>query len=193
MIQVIDCAQWGARPVKTAGLMVRPAKGILIHHTAGPNARTLWPAAWERARCFRLARGIQASHIDNNGWRDSGQHFTVTRSGLILEGRLHSFQAAQKGLVLQGAHSGDEEINETFWGIENEGTYTAAEMPLAQWQALTNLCAHLCWWAQIQSSELHGHRDVHATQCPGDALYLRLPILRVAVHGRKTTLMEGHP
>jgi len=125
-----------------------------------------------------------------NGWRDSGQHFTVTRSGLVLEGRNGSLAAAQHGRVVHGAHAGDDEANQTCWGIENEGTYIQGAMPEAQWKSLVNLCAWLCFWGKVQSASICGHREYKATQCPGDWLFGQLPDLRFQVHMAKAALMQ---
>lgn len=188
--RIYGTAEWGAIPVNTASLRRQPAAGIVVHHTAGRNVQPLPDEAEERERCFVLARGIQAAHLAR-GWKDSGQHFTVTRSGLILEGRHGSLAAAENGRVIRGAHAGDDTANRTLFGVECEGTYTAELPPEALWTALVELCAWLCLWGSAQSREIHPHRLYRPTQCPGDRFVTRLPALRRAVHDRKLVLMEG--
>lgn len=189
MITIITTRDWGARVVDNSRLDRMPAEAITIHHTAGANINPGRFAFLERWRCIRLARAIQRDHI-SQGWSDSGHHFLVTRSGLVLEGRQGTLASAKLGMVVQGAHAGRVKVNQTQWGIECEGTYTSGLMPDKQWDALVNLCAHLCFWGNVQSQALSGHRDHKATQCPGDWLYAKLPDLRLDVRDRKLELMN---
>jgi hypothetical protein len=188
-MHIFACQEWGATPKDTSRLGRSPARGIVIHHTAGPNVRPLSNVGVEKQRCFRLGREIQRSHLAR-GWLDTGQHFTCTRSGLLLEGRHGSLAAARHGLVVQGSHAGDKQANRVQWGIENEGLYTSELPPAALWNSLVELCAWLCFWGRVDSQEIHGHREYRATQCPGDRLSARLDALRAAVHQRKLELMR---
>jgi hypothetical protein len=187
-LRIYTCAEWGAVPRDTRRLGRKQAEGITLHHTAGVNAKVLEDAEKERERCFKLARSIQAHHI-GQGWKDSGQHFTVTRSGLILEGRHGTFEAAQRGLVVNGSHAGDNRSNSLTYGIECEGTYTHEAPPAALWAALVALCAHLSLWGGFQAREIQGHREVRKTICPGDVLFRRLDSLRAETKERKMELM----
>lgn len=193
MLNVVPTKIWGAKPVDNSRLDRCPAAGITIHHTAGLNVRPLWPAPLERIRCIRLARAIQRDHI-KRGWADSGHHFLVTRSGIVLEGRQGTLVAAKAGCVIQGAHAGVTQVNRTRFGIEVEGLYTTGPIPEKQFVALAELCAHLAYWGEFQSQEIDGHRDHKATECPGEFLYRMLPTLRSLVHHRKVELMhEDNP
>ena len=188
-MKIMPCAEWDARPINNLVLPRTHAQGIVIHHTATPNVRPVWPATLEVWRCRRLARAIQRDHIQGNGWRDSGHHFLVTRSGHVLEGRNGSFLAAQRGVVIQGAHAGDANVNKDHWGIEMEGTYTSKLPSSRQLAALVDLCAHLCLWGDVQSAQIYGHRKYRPTECPGERLFDYLPILQWRVHERKAQLM----
>lgn len=193
MIKVITCAQWGARPVDNTGSPQSRVVGVVIHHTAGPNARTRWPAPIERQRCASLARAIQRDHMERQGWKDSGHHALVTRSGLVLEGRTGSWEAIQRGIVIQGAHAGDAAVNRTHFGIECEGNTELAPLTDRQWAALVELCAQVCLWGDVQSANLFPHSQFRPTECPGSWLRLRLPALRDAVHLRKLDLLRQGP
>ena len=73
---VRDRASWGARATRCTGL--DPVKTrMAIHHTATPSGGD--PGS-------RL-RGIQAYHMDTNGWCDIGYHFLVSLDGTLWEGR----------------------------------------------------------------------------------------------------------
>lgn len=188
---ILSVRQWGGRIIDTSGLRRSKPAGILIHHTAGPNTPVETDEAAALTAGCALARSIQAFHMDGRGWRDSGQNFLVTRPGIVLEGRNGSLQAAAKGLVLQGAHCNNPTLNATWWGIENEGTYTSDLPPPEAWEALVELCAWLCFRGDLDSIHIAGHRDVRKTACPGDALYGRLADLRHAVHLRKQALIDA--
>jgi N-acetyl-anhydromuramyl-L-alanine amidase AmpD len=175
---VTGCAAWGAKPATapTVLLNARPTR-VIVHHTASPNTGDL-----SQAQAYSLARSIQQSHFER-GWIDSGQQFTISRGGYVLEGRHRSLAAAQGGTQhLQGAHC--EGFNDVALGIENEGTYMTVTPPGGQYAALVGLCAWLCAQYGIPATELYGHRDFNNTSCPGDVLYAKLPQLRADVAAR---------
>jgi hypothetical protein len=196
---VVTCAEWAAisRPVQPTA----PAVGIVLHHMAlGSDSRPApqrkrgtmrTPGATyeaELAEAKRMCRNIQASHRAR-GWVDTGQHWSVSRGGIILEGRTGSLDAARRGLVVAGAHAGSA-ANRDHWGIEVEGDYTTGsfygdatpEVPAAQWDALVSLVRWLLATGQLSVDAIRGHREVpgNATGCPGTLLD-RLPELRAAV------------
>ncbi len=172
---ISSCATWGAQaPRGTISINnYRPSK-ILIHHTATANSTD-----YSQAHAFSLSRSIQQAHF-NNGWIDTGQHYTVSRGGYITEGRHRTLETLSGGSTfVMGSHCTGQ--NSYALGIENEGTYTSTTPPSAQWNKLVDLCAYLCQTYGISSSALYGHRDFLSTQCPGDAFYAQLPSLRSAV------------
>lgn len=170
-----DTAAWGARrPNGRIVRVARPPTGIVIHHTTDPNTSDR-----SREHAFRKARAIQKFHMDHNGWIDSGQHFTISRGGHIMEGRHGSLAAAISGREhVIGAHAGGGGCNRRTVGIENEGLYTSELPTPEQWRALVQLCAWLCDQYGIDPDEIIGHRECNSTQCPGNALFADLPRLR---------------
>lgn len=175
---IVDCAGWGARPPSSPVTVLgrRPVR-ILVHHTATPNSLDL-----TRDAADRLARGIQNFHMNVRGWLDSGQHFTISRGGGVLEGRHRSLDALNGGRdQIQGAHCPNQ--NDIAIGIENEGTYSTVNPPRLVWERLRSLCAYACAQYKISPNELRGHREFRDTACPGDRLYAMLPQLRREVAG----------
>jgi N-acetyl-anhydromuramyl-L-alanine amidase AmpD len=155
---------WNQRPVK-----------ILVHHTATPNQADV-----SREAADRLARGIQNFHMDNRGWLDTGQHFTISRGGFVLEGRHRSLEVLREGRQhVEGAHCTGQNVESV--GIENEGTYSTVTPPDKQWARLRDMCAYICNQYGIAPTEIAGHRDFKDTLCPGDAFYAMLPQLRSEV------------
>lgn len=183
---ILSCAAWGAAAA-TSTISInsyRPTK-ILIHHTATANSTDL-----SQAHAFALSRSIQQSHF-GRGWIDTGQHFTVSRGGYITEGRHRTLETLAGGSTFAlGAHCTGQ--NETSLGIENEGTYTSETPPAVQWNKLVDLCAFLCQSYAIPASELYGHRDFLATDCPGNLFYAKLPDLRTAVAAKLGSTLPPH-
>ncbi|KZE93784.1 hypothetical protein AVP42_01401 [Agromyces sp. NDB4Y10] len=174
--RIYSCREWGARPPADplTRIDARPNK-IIVHHTAYPNVQD-----FSLDYAFQNSRDIQNLHMDVNGWSDSGQHFTNSRGGFLTEGRTGSLNALRSGrYMIQGAHCVGQ--NTQAIGIENDGSYHLGEpVPQAQWDSLVAFCVYTCERYRIAPTEIYGHMDFNATQCPG-GLHERLPELRAAV------------
>lgn len=173
---IASCATWSARNPSSSlqQLSNRPNK-IIIHHTATANSTD-----YSQAHAFALARSIQNYHMDSNGWSDTGQNFTVSRGGYVMEGRHTSLSHLTSGSgFVTSAHCPGQ--NTTGVGIENEGLYTSVQPTTALWNKLVDLCAYICQQFSIGPTQIFGHRDFVSTACPGNVLYGRLPELRSAV------------
>jgi hypothetical protein len=158
---------------------------ILVHHTASRNVPET-----DRAAADRVARSIQNFHMDARGWLDTGQHFTISRGGFVLEGRHRSLEVLRIGQrQVEGAHCTGQNV--VAVGIENEGTYIDQDPPGALWDSLRATCAHICRQYGIAPTELYGHRDFKNTICPGDRLYGMLPRLRNEVAELMGRRIEG--
>ncbi|GAA0552917.1 peptidoglycan recognition family protein [Actinomadura livida] len=177
--QVYTRAQWNARsPKRAAEILDRPPDHIVVHHTASANSRDR-----SLGHAFDLSRQIQKWHMDGNGWNDSGQQLTISRGGIVMEGRNQSLAAIRARNLAVGAHVLHH--NQHTIGIENEGTYTGAKVPRRLWNSLVEVCAWLCLAYNLEPAEaIVGHRDYNSTSCPGDVLYARLPELRRSVADR---------
>jgi hypothetical protein len=170
---IYSCTDWDARqpssPVSLAGN--NPNK-IIVHHTAFDNT----PDTGESGS-FAIAHEIQDLHMDTNGWIDTGNHFTISRSGYVMEGRHRSLERLQAGSdMVVGAHTVGQ--NSQGIGIENNGTYITVEPPQVLYASLVSLCAYICQQYDLDPNEIYGHRDFNDTECPGDDLYAKLPQLR---------------
>lgn len=169
---IASCATWGARSPGSLSVISSSPDKIVIHHTAGANSTD-----YTQAHAYAMARSIQNFHMDGNGWSDSGQHFTISRGGYIMEGRHNSLARLRAGSgMVVGAHCPGQ--NDKGIGIENEGTYTSATPPAALYDKLVQFCAYICEQYDIGASRIYGHRDYIATACPGNVLYSMLPQLR---------------
>ncbi len=168
--------QWGARPPRRRiAVLDHGPDHIVIHHTATPNTR-----AHSLSHAYALSRQIQRFHMRGRGWNDIGEQLTISRGGYVMEGREHSLRAILAGQHVVGAQTLHHNIHTL--GIENEGTYTAARVPARLWSSLVQTCTFLCAVYGLNPyNAIVGHRDLNQTDCPGDALYARLPALRRAV------------
>ncbi|MFG1998256.1 N-acetylmuramoyl-L-alanine amidase [Spirillospora sp. NPDC048911] len=168
--------EWGARKAKEPTRLVRRRPDrIIVHHTATPNSTD-----YSLAHAYRLSRDIQRFHMKHRGWNDTGQQLTISRGGYVMEGRESSLSAILTGRHVIGAqalHHNDHTI-----GIENEGNYAKALVPEMLWSSLVSVCTWLCDEYRLDPyRSIIGHRDYGDTDCPGDALYARLPELRETV------------
>lgn len=176
--RVYTTAEWGAvAPTQDIVVLDRVPTFIVVHHTAEPGNSEDY--SLEHAQ--QICRDIQQSHIAR-GFGDSGQQFTNSRGGYVLEGRHQSLGVVQGGTQhVQGAHVGNH--NSETIGIENEGIYVDVDVPQALWDSLVDLVAWIATQYDRPVADIMGHRDFNSTECPGEVLYGRLQELRDAVAG----------
>lgn len=170
---VIDCDAWGARPAKVAPVLsAGTTQKIVVHHTNFPNTADL-----SRERAVALAHEIQDLHLDTRGFDDTGNHFTVSRGGYILEGRHRSLETLRDGTAqVIGAHAVSE--NRRSIGIESEGVYVTETPTQELFDAVAGLCVTVCRQYRLGAHQIFGHWDFAATLCPGAAYYPMFPVLR---------------
>ena len=199
---IVSRAGWGADESIRDGepAYARDVDGVFVHHTVGSNSYT-------PAQAPGLVRGVYAYHVQSNGWSDIGYNFIVDRFGTIYEGR---FGGIDRAVI--GAQAGG--FNTATTGIALLGTFTSADPPQAAMDALARLIAwkadvhHIDplggWVATSRGSDkypegvevplqvISGHRDVKFTECPGGAVYARLPGLRQTVRALAGDLVVDH-
>jgi len=147
----------------------------VVHHTAGSNSYTAADSA-------AIIRAIYYFHTHTNLWCDVGYNFLVDRFGTVFEGR---FGGATNAVV--GAHA--EGFNTGSTGVAVLGTFSTEPVPSAAYGAVRNL---LAWKLAVHGVDpnatvvaggisvrtITGHRDLNATECPGDMAESLLPTLR---------------
>jgi hypothetical protein len=166
---------WRARPPKDRAVVLPHGPDrIVVHHTATPNSDDL-----SVGHAYELSRSIQRFHMYGRGWSDIGEQLTISRGGHVMEGRNRSLRAILSGRHAVGAQTLHH--NSHTLGIENEGDYMRTPVPVPLWSSLVSVCAWLCGRYGLNPyAAIVGHRDLNATNCPGDVLYARLPELRRA-------------
>ncbi len=173
---IIDCDSWGARPPSsTIQITGNTTNKIILHHMAFPNVTD-----YSREHAIQLAKDCQNLHMDTNGWADTGQHFTVSRGGYVLEGRHRSLETLDAGQhQVISAHCPGENGNAI--GIENEGTYITETPPDALLDSLVQLCVAVCQKFRLNAWDIFGHWDFYTTDCPGISFYAQFPMVRSRV------------
>ncbi len=147
-------------------------KKIIVHHSA-TTGNLNNPA--------QAVRDIYHYHAVTRGWGDIGYNYVLDLSGRVYEGRYGG-----EGVI--GAHAGPG--NHGSIGIMILGNYQNAPAPEVSVVAMSKLIyekskihgfnpdGHSMFRGKVQPN-IMGHRDVMSTQCPGDFLYEKLPVIRV--------------
>ena len=194
MRHIYTTKEWGARSPVHAFDLTKPLVSV-VHHMDWPNRELITDPDAALQKAFAVARQCQADHMDVNGWADTGQNFSITREGIILEGRHGSLDALMSGQSVRAAHAADPstgaDANDSP-GTEHEGTYSTEAMPLVQWEAAVWLQAFITFHDKLDTGTIEGHRDTGCqTACPGDWFHSQLPRLRAAAHTLKLQMMAG--
>lgn len=173
-IVIYSREDWKATQIGQA-FPLNGALGIVLHNMQNPNREPASDAGVEKELSFQKSRDCQYDqmHRPTNRFSDIGQNFTISRGGIIMEGRKGTLDAARKGLVSQGAHaSGLAHFNQHFFGIELEGDFEDGFVATSvQKTALYDLCAYLRKWAANSNGsdwKVLPHADVLPghTDCP---------------------------
>ncbi|MEJ2861491.1 N-acetylmuramoyl-L-alanine amidase [Actinomycetospora flava] len=194
---VVTRAQWGAdeRLMTWAPEYTPTVRAVTVHHTAGTNAYTA-------AESAAIVRGIYTYHARTQGWGDIGYHVLVDRFGTVFEGR-----AGGLARSVIAAHAGG--FNRETFGIAMMGDFTSVAPPAPTLEATAQLAAYKLGGlyrdpaANVTLTSTGGgtsrypagravslpavfaHRDVGATECPGNTGVRSMPTIR----SRTTTLV----
>ncbi|XP_055975531.1 N-acetylmuramoyl-L-alanine amidase [Sorex fumeus] len=152
---------WGAAPYKgSPKLLQLPLSNLYVHHTYLPSA-----PCTDLAHCAADMRSMQSFHQKTRGWDDIGYSFVVGSDGYVYEGR---------GWRWVGAHTRGH--NTHGFGVAIIGNYSAqlpAEHALRTVRLELPQCAVRAGLLRPDYALL-GHRQLVATDCPGEALFQHL-------------------
>jgi hypothetical protein len=180
-------SSWSARAPKVAPSYASSLRLAVVHHTAGVNN-------YSSAQVPSLLRGVQAYHMDANGWNDIGYNFAVDRFGRIWEARAGGVTRAVIGGHARGFNTGST-------GVVVLGNFDSAAPSAAAVRAVGTV---LAWKLAVHDADprsavafragegspryapgsvvvlnrIVGHRDVGLTACPGANLYPQLSTIR---------------
>ncbi|XP_043866076.1 peptidoglycan-recognition protein LC isoform X7 [Drosophila mojavensis] len=152
---VLSVAEWGGRkPKSELTKLVLPVHRVIISHTAAEGCET-------RDVCESRVQIVQNFHMDGWNWDHIGYNFLVGGDGLVYEGR---------GWDVQGAHT--KGYNTDSIGISFIGTFVKIRPSDAQLYACQKLLEEGVRLKKLAPDyKLYGHRQLSATESPGDVLY----------------------
>lgn len=133
----------GLRPPRAVRPLLDTSEGAFHHHSVTPMFDT-----------FSIWRGVQAYHMDANGWNDIAYSFGVTEDGHLLEGR---------GLFVAGGHTrGFNLRSHAICYVGNAQEHRPSN------KALRASRAGFKWLEAItRNGMVRPHRQVSQTACPG--------------------------
>jgi len=149
----------------------KKVKKVIIHHTATTKNLN---------NPKQAIRDIYYYHSVTRGWGDIGYNYLIDKEGKVYEGRYGG-----NGVI--GAHAGGS--NNGSIGIAVLGNFEEESVSNKAVTALGKLIAEKTKVHGIDpegksrfrgemSKNVIGHKDVAATQCPGEDLYEKLPLIR---------------
>lgn len=183
-------SSWGARAPKETPDVAGRLKMGFVHHTVSAND-------YAPGDVPDILQGIQAYHMDVNGWDDIGYNFLVDRSGQIWEGRAGGIDRNVIGAHVAGFNTGSV-------GVAVIGDYRSAAPTSASLGAVGQVLGWRLGRVGIdpQASTtmtgldgvakslrtISGHRDAGQTECPGQQLYDQLSTVRAAAADKAATV-----
>jgi N-acetylmuramoyl-L-alanine amidase/FG-GAP-like repeat len=180
-------SSWGARPPKVTPTIASRLQLGVVHHTVGTNN-------YGPGDVPAILRGVQAYHMDANGWNDIAYNFAVDRFGRVWEARAGGVKNAVVGGHARGFNTGST-------GVAVLGNHETVGPSAATVEAVAYL---LAWKFAIHDVDVRtpvayragegspryapgsvvtlnrivGHRDVGLTACPGQYLYAHVGAIR---------------
>ncbi len=151
---------WTKRPIGSNNYAMNGVSRITVHHTGEYEA-------WADKSDLDVVRSIDNAHR-SRGWPTIGYHYLVGKDGRIYEGRPVQYQ---------GAHTYTE--NEHNLGISVIGDFREKLPNSAQLAALARFLDDQRKRFRVSLSRVYGHRDLHKSICPGNALYAWLKKYKV--------------
>jgi hypothetical protein len=183
-------SSWGARAPKATPEVAPRLKMGFVHHTVSAND-------YAPADVPALLRGIQAYHMDANGWDDIGYNFLVDRAGQIWEGRSGGIDRNVVGAHVAGLNTGSV-------GVAVIGDHRTVAPTSASVGAVAQVLGWRLGLAGIDPTAsttmtgldgkavslrtISGHRDAASTECPGQQLYDELGLIRSGAADKAATV-----
>ncbi|XP_013170309.1 PREDICTED: peptidoglycan recognition protein-like [Papilio xuthus] len=150
---VLPITLWSGEKSRRTSMLKTPVQLVVIQHTVSP-------ACYTDQACESILRGIRIHHIVDLDFIDIGTSFLIGGNGRVYEGA---------GWQRIGAHTrgyNDKSISISFIGNFNNELPTSKALKAAQ--DLINCGVYNNYLTK--DYELVGHRQLSATQSPGDSL-----------------------
>lgn len=151
MLSINPRSSWSAR-TPTSLIYASLDQGIVFHWNGPPLGAYSEPSD--------IIYGTQGFHMNIKGWSDIAYNYAIDRFGTVHEGR---------GLDIRNAASGTDWSNSSLLAVEllmGDGDifderFKSAMIKIAKWYTIT----------LGRVATFYGHRDIVATDCPGNAIY----------------------
>ena len=187
---IIGRAQWGADESMKCGNTVydNGVRAGVVHHTAGSNDYAPEDSAG-------IVRSIYEYHTRTLGWCDIAYNALVDKYGQVFEGRAGGMTRPVEGAATGG-------FNPNTWGVAMIGDFETVPPSPIQLRTTGRLLGwrlgldHVDPLGTVALASSGGdftfvpkgtvvtlptiftHRDVGNTECPGNAAYAAMPLLR---------------
>ncbi len=151
--ELVRRSAWTDAPVKSNNVAMGTVTRITVHHTGEHEGLIGLPD-------IEVVSRIEKYHRNEKKWAAIGYHFLVGKDGRIYEGRPVKYQ---------GAHTST--ANENNIGISVIGDFMHQLPNAKQLVALRAFLDDQRRRYGVSKARIYGHRDLHASLCPGNALY----------------------
>ncbi|GAA3854350.1 hypothetical protein GCM10023084_05670 [Streptomyces lacrimifluminis] len=158
VMRLVTRAQLGW-PVSSAPLQAT-TKGVKVHYTGSAVSTALLK---DHSLCLALWQDIREAHLANvqENYSDVAYNYAACVHGYVLEGR---------GIGRRTGANGSQTLNKAHYAvlglIGNSGVTEPTDELL---NAIRDATEHL--QTHGAGTEIKGHKDGHATSCPGGPLY----------------------
>ncbi|GLF98539.1 peptidoglycan-binding protein [Streptomyces yaizuensis] len=156
-MKLIKRAQWGAPPTSAAAPIAR-TRGVKVHYLGTAYASR------SHDRCDDKVRDIRRAHLDHptEDYSDIAYNLLVCEHGHVYEGR---------GAKRRTGANGTAALNSAHYAVcALLGNSGLVKPTPAMLDGIRDAIEYLREHGDA-GTEIKGHRDGHATSCPGDELY----------------------
>ncbi|EDV40730.2 uncharacterized protein Dana_GF10655 [Drosophila ananassae] len=154
-VPIVTRAEWNAKPPSgPMDSMKNPLPRVAIAHTAGNSCS-------DDAGCALAMRNMQHFQMSSQMFSDIGYHYMIGGNGKVYEGRSTNQRGAFAGSNNEGT-LGIAFIGTFVNSLPNQEALEVAQRLLEQAVQLGQL---------LENYKLVGHRQLSATESPGEALY----------------------
>jgi murein DD-endopeptidase MepM/ murein hydrolase activator NlpD len=150
---LVPRSAWTSQGVARNNRLMDGVGRLTVHHTGEEGA-------WSSLPDIEVIRRIERYHRNVRHWAAIGYHYIVGRDAKIYEGRPVRYQGSH---VLTG--------NQHNIGISVIGDFQNHMPNDRQLAALRAFLDDERDRYHVSKSHVYGHRDLHPSICPGDALY----------------------
>ena len=151
----VSRAQWGAAYAQGSGSIAGPVLGVTLHWE-GPHM-----GDFGHDQCARKVKSIERFHAVYKDWSGIAYNLLVCPHGSVYEGRGAGVRSAANGTSNIGGN--DQWYAVCYLGGQGDGFTDAGK------QGMSDAIAYLR--DKGAGQRVNGHRDHHATECPGAEIY----------------------